>query len=93
MLKPDELLFLQLCLTHLIEQRGSHHLTPRDLIQSPGFPLHPKRAWFLLEKWTGKGWYDYGVAVDLGWFTDEGAEQARKRLLLTVEHEQGKVEL
>ena len=29
----------------------------------------PKQAWATLEKWTRKGLYDYGVALDLGWLT------------------------
>jgi hypothetical protein len=37
-----------------------------------------KRAMYLLDKWADKGWYEYGVSVDLGWLTDEGKEQAAK---------------
>jgi hypothetical protein len=36
-----------------------------------------KRAVYLLRKWAGKGWYDYGVGVDLGWLTAKGKEAAR----------------
>jgi hypothetical protein len=35
-----------------------------------------KRAYYLLEKWSEKDWYDYGVALDLGWLTDKGKETA-----------------
>jgi hypothetical protein len=31
----------------------------------------PKQAWRTLEKWLSKGWYDYGVNLDLGWKTKE----------------------
>lgn len=34
--------------------------------------IAPKRAWYLLEKWGSRRWYDWGVTVDLGWLTDEG---------------------
>lgn len=34
--------------------------------------LNDKRAAYILEKWTNKGWYDYGVNVFAGWLTDEG---------------------
>lgn len=27
----------------------------------------PKQAWRTLEKWSDRGWYDYGVTLDLGW--------------------------
>jgi len=33
------------------------------------------RAVYILNKWTTKGWYDYGVNVDLGWLTDKGKEE------------------
>ena len=44
----------------------------REIINRPEFPIHHKRAWYLLRKWSDKGWYDYGVTLDLGWLTDEG---------------------
>lgn len=28
-----------------------------------------KRANYILIKWCDKGWYDYGVSMDLGWIT------------------------
>lgn len=45
---------------------------PRDIINRPDFPIHHKRAWYLLEKWTDKGWYEFGVTLDLGWLTEKG---------------------
>lgn len=41
-----------------------------------GLGIHHKRADYLFEKWTGNGWYDYGVCVDLGWLTAAGKEAA-----------------
>ncbi len=49
---------------------------PRDTINTSGALLHYKRCWRWLEKWERKGWYDYGVALDLGWLTDEGKQRA-----------------
>lgn len=46
--------------------------TPRDIILEPGFPLTRQEAGELLEEWDGKGWYTYGVSLELGWLTDEG---------------------
>jgi len=51
--------------------------TPRDIINQPDFYMHYKRAWYLLQKWSDKGWYDYGVTLDLGWLTDKGKEAAK----------------
>ena len=52
--------------------------TPRELINTEGFPMNYKRAWYLLEKWSGKGWYNYGVTLDLGWLEEEGAVVAER---------------
>ena len=67
-MKSDELQFLK-----LLQERDG--LTVRDLIQESGIP--PKRCWHLLSKWTRKGWYDWGVNIDLGWLTDEGKAAMR----------------
>lgn len=50
----------------------------RDLINSDECPMHYKRAWRILEKWCDKGWYSYGVTLDLGWLTEAGLGQADK---------------
>lgn len=47
-------------------------LSPRYIINQENFYMNHKRAWYLLEKWTNKDWYDYGVTLDLGWLTDKG---------------------
>lgn len=66
-MKPDELAFLRALL--------SADCNVRDLIAS--LPdLNTKRAHYLLRKWTKKGWYDYGVSLDLGWLTAKGEEVA-----------------
>lgn len=46
----------------------------RDVIVATG--INRKRAHYLLEKWSNKGWYDYGVAVDLGWLEADGYRAA-----------------
>lgn len=38
--------------------------------------IHPKRAAYICDKWTSKGWYDYGVNVLCGWLTDKGKAAA-----------------
>jgi hypothetical protein len=30
----------------------------------------PKQAWRTLEKWSGRGRYNWGVTLDLGWMED-----------------------
>jgi hypothetical protein len=31
-----------------------------------------KREYYLLSKWSGKGYWDYGVSLRSGWVTDDG---------------------
>lgn len=50
--------------------------TPRELIYADGFPMHYNRAGYILEKWADKGWYDYGVNIELGWLTEDGESKA-----------------
>ena len=52
-------------------------VSAREIINSPTFKaarLHPKRAWYLLGKWSGRGWYDYSVSLETGWMTAAGLE-------------------
>jgi hypothetical protein len=46
----------------------------RELINRPDFFMNYKRAWYVLGKWADKGWYEYGVSLDLGWLTDKGMD-------------------
>jgi hypothetical protein len=36
--------------------------------------IHENRAFYLLNKWSGKGWIDWGTWVWGGWFTSEAPE-------------------
>lgn len=70
-MKRDEQLFLQ----RIYEIRTPEY-TVRDIINEPDFPIHYKRAWYILNKWIRNGWYDCGVTLDLGWLTMEGKRVA-----------------
>ena len=70
-IKPDEKCFM----VALHEAGGKN---PRPLINSDDFEMHYKRAWYLLNKWAEKGWYDWGVTLDMGWLTEEGVAVAEK---------------
>lgn len=71
-MKLDEQRFLIVVASHV----GTF---PRDLIQTGKYG-HYKRCWYMLDKWTRLGWYDYGVTADLGWLTAEGEAKARQVL-------------
>lgn len=36
--------------------------------------MNYKRGYYLLRKWSDKGWWDYGVSLRTGWFTQEAPE-------------------
>lgn len=65
-------------------------ITPRDIINEPDFYMHHKRAWYLLEKWSDKGWYDWGISMDLGWLTEDGIFKA-KEVAMTIKDKGGKI--
>lgn len=79
MRKPDELIFLKLLLDRCRRSGSGRHPAekPRQIINDPDFPLPAKRAWYLLGKYTGRGWYDFGTTLDSGWLTDEGVTEIR----------------
>jgi len=50
--------------------KSNGYKTPRDIIEEmllKEMIKTPKQAWATLEKWSGKGLYEYGVCLDLGW--------------------------
>lgn len=62
---------LEMYLWDRIRTEGDREgLFPRDVIQdmlAAGKIQNAKQAWRTLEKWGSRGWYDYGVCLDLGW--------------------------
>lgn len=80
-MRDDERRFLadiyKRCTTYYMEPPQITNISTRVIINEPDFYMHHKRAWYLLEKWCGKDWYEYGVTLDLGWLTDKGIEAAR----------------
>lgn len=39
---------------------------------SEALRMHPKRLNAILEKWYGKGWWEFGVSLRSGWLTADG---------------------
>ena len=72
-MKPLERIFFQACIMKCklgyVPYTEDNFLTVRDVIkhfETLGFSA--KRLWYYLDKWVGRGFYDYGIKVDLGWF-------------------------
>ena len=70
-MKPLERIFFEACLH---EQLISYDLSRREfsvrvignIFSRLGFPY--KQLMYYVEKWSLKGFYEYGVTLDLGWF-------------------------
>lgn len=71
-MKYDEAVFL-----HLVATKSAG-ATVRDVINSDACTVNYKRCWYYLEKWTRKGWYNYGVSLDMGWLEPAGRQAALK---------------
>jgi len=50
-------------LFYMILTRGDKSV--REIIKISG--INYKRAWYILEKWIGRGIYNCGVSLDMGW--------------------------
>lgn len=68
-MKPHLEEYLKLKIYSKSPRRVIEHMLKRKMIASP------KQAWATLSKWTGKGLYDYGCCMDLGWRTDKNKFQ------------------
>lgn len=55
----------------------------RSIAESIG--MHPKRAWKILEKWTDRGWFEFGVSPFGGWLTEDGIKEACARAVEVLE--------
>lgn len=61
-MKPLERIFFMACL--MKEDKFIRDIC--HIFSYLGFPI--KILWRYLEKWNDIGFYDYGVALDMGWF-------------------------
>lgn len=80
-MKEDEKLFFVLC----FYLRMKCEIDVRNIINMLQPFIHKKRLWYLLEKWFRKGFYDYRVRLDLGWFEIEKMPNRYRDLLFKVE--------
>lgn len=70
-MKPLERIFFMACVN---EQRRVHELQLREfsvrmianIFSRLGFSY--KQLMYYVQKWSSRGFYDYGVTMDLGWF-------------------------
>lgn len=70
MRKPDEIAFYA-----ALRRRGVCPGALAILEELGKLGMTEKRACGLLEKWTERGWWEYGVTFDGGWFTATAPEE------------------
>lgn len=75
--RPDEIAFYAALRARAAANDGGRYWGGRsaaiEALSQLG--MNENRAFYLLQKWTGKGWIDYGMWAWGGWFTDEAPEQ------------------
>lgn len=71
-MKEDERELLELLQIRTAAWRVGDQDMPyvRELVEE--MDMNQKRAAYILTKWDGKDWYEYGVSVMAGWLTKEG---------------------
>lgn len=68
MIKDDEINLLLQLQKRSKTDPGAPYV--RQLVRD--LKMNEKRADYIFEKWTSKGWYEYGVSSLAGWLTPEG---------------------
>lgn len=68
-MKPDEREMMRLCFQRAA--RGAFYDGPTFQDECAHL-MHANRFHYILDKWYGKGWWDYGVSLRCGWPTTAG---------------------
>lgn len=71
-LREDEVALLK-AIAKFERPFSDYRVRPRAVYEALGIP-HKRMVYLTERKWGIKGWYDYGVACDLGWLTHDGLE-------------------
>ena len=69
-MKEDEIKFFKTMVRYCRCYKGGllfGATNPREIINILREFINYKRCWYLLKKWAGLGFYNYGVTLDLGW--------------------------
>lgn len=69
-MKEDEKKFFRIAVRYARQMTDDGEcvgISFRDLITFLSEYIHHKRCWYLLQKWSRLGFYNWGVCLDLGW--------------------------
>jgi hypothetical protein len=75
-----------MCLNAFIFKQKTvfYNLLVRDLIEIINYIIPNKRCWYYLQKWSEKGYYNYGVTLDSGWFEPDKFTGIYKEIYLEI---------
>lgn len=68
-MKNDEIDFFLTCFVSRMLFNADIRSVIDDIVLEGKIPY--KRCLYLIEKWSRKGFYEWGVSIDLGWFSDD----------------------
>ncbi len=81
--KPDEIRMMRRMLEMERDFRGGS-VVEQDCLSEAEWAELSSRWAYVLDKWTRKGWWEYGVSLRTGWLTDAGYE-ALPRMIAETE--------
>ncbi len=92
-MKPLEEIFFRACVN---EQKRKSHSSDRELsirtigniFERLGFSY--KQLMYYVSKWSDRGFYDYGVSLDLGWFEFDKLAGEYKQIYDSMTNTDGK---
>lgn len=75
MRKPDEIAFYaELRVVHQGAYKNGQCWVPFADAIGEQLGMHEKRVYSLLNKWTDRDWWEFGVSMRSGWFTESAPE-------------------
>ena len=82
-MKDDEKKFFITCYKYRGDGLREYHPSIRDIINilNDYQIINYRRCRYLLRKWNRLGFYNYGVALDLGWFEPNKFPERYKELV------------
>ena len=76
MIKEDELQLMRYFLKAIKLKVGVIDTT--GILKAKGITINKKRLVYILNKWTDKGYIDYGTSINYVWPTPQGEEYFKK---------------
>lgn len=81
-MKDDEKKFFRACYLYgRTDVFQKEFILPRTIVNILAGYIYHKRCWYYLQKWEDLGFYEYGTALDLGWFIPENLPERYLELI------------